>query len=262
MNLLQDVFIIENLSVLNESKNGNTIVEGIFGRANEENRNGRIYPGEVLKEQIKKLQPTIEARRLCGELDHPQNDTVKLSNASHIVTMLEMRGNDLFGRAEILNTPAGQVVKALIDGGVQVGISSRGMGTLSEGADGKRYVNEDFKLVTFDLVADPSTRGAFPTLAESTESAFVRENLSKLEKEGNFVTMLEGALRNAFSNHLEEGKKSKKRKKSKKSKRALDPVGQEDSDIDNDGMPNTKKDKFLKARRNRIGAAMKRRRRK
>lgn len=246
MEFLQDIFIVENLTVLEENSNGTKKVRGIFQRADEENNNGRIYPSKVLSNQLTKLQPMIEERRLCGELDHPQNDTVKLSNASHIITKLEMRGKEVIGEAEILNTPAGKVAQALIEGGVKIGISSRGMGTLSESSDGKRYVNEDFKLVTFDLVADPSTRGAYPALSESTESAFVRENLSKLEKEGNFVTMLEGALRNAFSNQLEE---------------ACDPVGKEDKDVNNDGKVDGQDDYLIK-RRKRIGDAMKRRRRK
>jgi len=82
-------------------------IRGVFQRANEENNNGRIYPDKVLKGQLDKLQPMIMERRLCGELDHPQNDTVKLSNASHIVTKLEMKGNEVIGEAEILKTPAG-----------------------------------------------------------------------------------------------------------------------------------------------------------
>jgi hypothetical protein len=159
--------------------------------------------------QITKVQPLIEERRLCGELDHPQNDTVKLSNASHLVTKLEMKGDELIGEAEILNTPAGLTAKALIEGGVRVGISSRGMGTLSEDANGKKVVNDDFRLVTFDLVADPSTRGAFPGLSESTESKFVRESQDKLKKESNFVTMIEARLRDSYEPFIEEATKRK-----------------------------------------------------
>jgi hypothetical protein len=217
MQLLQDVFIVENLQILTEGKTNPTVkVRGVFGRCNEENRNGRTYPTKVMEGQITKVQPLIEERRLCGELDHPQNDTVKLSNASHLVTKLEMKGDELIGEAEILNTPAGLTAKALIEGGVRVGISSRGMGTLSEDADGKKVVNDDFRLVTFDLVADPSTRGAFPGLSESTESKFVRESQDKLKKESNFVTMIEARLRDSYTPFLEEAKKKKKKKKAKK----------------------------------------------
>ena len=199
MQLLQDVFIIENLQILEEgTKDGIMRVQGIFGRCNEKNNNGRIYPTGVIQSQLDTIQPLISERRLCGELDHPQNDTVKLSNASHLITKLELRGNDLLGEAEVLKTPAGLTAQALINGGVKVGISSRGMGTLSEDHNGDKIVNEDYKLVTFDLVADPSTRGAYPGISESTQSKFARETQSKLQKESNFIIMLESKLRDVY----------------------------------------------------------------
>jgi hypothetical protein len=132
-----------------------------------------------------------------GELDHPQHDSVKLNNVSHLITKLEMKGNEVIGEAEVLNTPAGQVVKALIEGGVKVGISSRGLGTLSEGDDGKRYVNEDFKLVTWDMVADPSTRGAYPGLTESTEiQNIIDDVLPRANKMEHFKVLLREAVSN------------------------------------------------------------------
>lgn len=263
MQLLQDTFIIENLQVLSEAKNdGKMRVAGIFGRCNEKNNNGRIYPTAVLEGQLKKIQPMISERRLCGELDHPQNDSVKLSNASHLITKLEMKGDELIGEAELLNTPAGLTAQALVKGGVKIGISSRGMGTLSEDQNGDKIVNEDFRLVTFDLVADPSTRGAYPGLTESTQSQFVRETVDKLEKERNFVTMLEAKMRDAYTPFLEEAKKKKKDDK-KKGKEGptddgdgMDPVGQGDADIDNDGDSDSS-DKYLMNRRKAIAAAMK-----
>ena len=222
MQLLQDVFIVENLQVLTEGKTNPTMkIRGVFGRCNEQNNNGRIYPTAVLEGQLKKVQPMITERRLCGELDHPQNDTVKLSNASHLITKLDMKGNELIGEAEILNTPAGMTAKALVEGGVKIGISSRGMGTLSEDSNGQKIVNEDFRLVTFDLVADPSTRGAFPGLSESTESKFVRESQDKLQKETNFVTMIEARLRDSYTPFLEEAKKKKKKAKKKGKKKGF-----------------------------------------
>ena len=224
MQLLQDTFIIEQLQVINEGKaDGPMKIRGIFGRCNEKNNNGRIYPTAVLEGQLEKVKPLIAERRLCGELDHPQNDTVKLANASHLVTKLEMKGNELIGEAEILKTPAGLTAKALVEGGVKVGISSRGMGTLSEDHNGDKIVNEDFRLVTFDLVADPSTRGAYPALAESTQSKFVRESQSKLKKESNFVTMLESKMRDAYQPWIEEAKQNKKPKKPKKSEESEEP---------------------------------------
>ena len=205
MQLLQDTFIIENLQVLTEGKNSDVMkIKGVFGRCNEKNNNGRIYPTSVLQSQLEKVSPLISERRLCGELDHPQNDTVKLSNASHLITHLEMKGHELIGEAELLKTPAGMTAQALINGGVKIGISSRGMGTLSEDGNGDKVVNEDFKLVTFDLVADPSTRGAYPCLSESTEGKFARETQSKLQKEDNFVTLLKSKMRQAYQPFIEE----------------------------------------------------------
>ena len=259
--LLQDVFIVENLQVLTEGKSNDTMkIKGVFGRCNEKNNNGRIYPTNVLEGQLQKVQPLISERRLCGELDHPQNDTVKLSNASHLITKLEMKGDELIGEAEILKTPAGLTAKALVEGGVKIGISSRGMGTLSEDAKGNKIVNEDFRLVTFDLVADPSTRGAFPGLSESTQSQFTRESQSKLEKESNFVTMLQSKLREAYDPWIEEAKKKKDKGPTDDdgatTNDSLDPVGQGDADMDNDGDSDST-DKYLKNRREAIGKAMK-----
>jgi hypothetical protein len=218
--LLTDVFLIERLQIINEGTEGKTMrVRGVFQRAEESNSNGRIYPQTVLNKQLDKLQPLIEGRRLCGELDHPTNDTVKLSNASHLITKLEMKGNEVIGEAEILNTPAGLTARALINGGVKIGISSRGMGTLSENSEGKKIVNEDFNLITFDLVADPSTRGAYPELTESKRSKFINESKTKLKKESNLVTMLKSRFDEAYGQYNE----------------AKLIGGQENLDVDKDG---------------------------
>ena len=251
--LIEDVFIIENLQVLNEGKNGPMKVRGVFQRADEENNNKRIYPKELLCREIEKLEESMKNRRLMGELDHPQHDSVKLSNVSHLITKLDVDGNEIIGEAEILDTPMGKVARALIEGGVQIGISSRGMGTLSEGQDGKRYVNEDFRLITWDLVADPSTRGAFPALSESTNlnSMLVEEILNdvlpKVTQEKVFSTLLR--------ERLDEAKMKRSKKKKGKKGRKLDPVGKEDADVNNDGKVDST-DGYLKNRRNAIGAAM------
>lgn len=168
MQQIQDVFILKNMQILKEGKVGPLRVRGIFQRADEANSNHRIYPHKVLDSAVKSLNEAIKERRLVGELDHPSYEMVKLSNASHLITNLWMEGKDVIGEAEILPTPAGKVVEGLIQGGVKIGISSRGMGTLSE-SGGVKTVNEDYKLLTFDIVADPSTRGAFPALAESKQ---------------------------------------------------------------------------------------------
>jgi hypothetical protein len=261
MQLLQDVFIIENLQVINEgSAKGPMKIKGIFGRCNEKNNNGRIYPTTVLEGQLKKVQPLISERRLCGELDHPQNDTVKLSNASHLITKLDMKGDELIGEAEVLQTPAGLTAQALVNGGVKIGISSRGMGTLSEDQNGDKIVNEDFRLVTFDLVADPSTRGAYPGLSESTESQFVRETQSKLEKEGNFVTMLESKMRDAYTPWIEEAKSKTKSKKKLTARQSSTMDTDKDGDIDSKDLKNLRGEAMEYVRQDghwhRIGALL------
>jgi hypothetical protein len=227
MNLIEDVFIMENMQILNEGRGtGPMKIRGCFQRADEENNNKRIYPKALLQREMDKLSDAITERRLMGELDHPQHDSVKLNNVSHLITKLEMNGNEVIGEAEILNTPAGQVVKALIEGGVKVGISSRGLGTLSEGADGKRYVNEDFKLVTWDMVADPSTRGAYPGLTESTEiNRIIEDVLPRANKVENFKVL----LREEFDRIDEKKKKKKKKKKSRKAARDYDGDGKVES---------------------------------
>ena len=240
-NLLEDVFIVERLQILNEDKDHGVMkVRGVFQRADEQNKNGRVYSGPLLMREMSKLQDSIDNRRLVGELDHPSHDAVKLSQVSHLITKLEMKGKEVIGEAEILDTPMGKVAQALIKGGVQVGISSRGMGTLSEGEDGRHYVNEDFRLITWDLVADPSTRGAYPGLSESSVALAneICENMiPKVTAEKVFNTLLE----EAFTGRLDE--------------KSLDPVGQEDDDVDNDGDSDSS-DKYLKKRRAAIGKAM------
>ena len=246
MQLLQDVFIMDNLQVIEEGAGGTKMkIRGTFQRAEEANNNGRVYPTKVLEGQIKKLQPLITERRLCGELDHPQNDTVKLSNASHLVTKLHMEGNEVIGEAEILKTPAGLTAQALVHGGVSIGISSRGMGTLSEDANGAKVVNEDFNLVTFDLVADPSTRGAYPSLAESRESKFVKTTQSKLQKESNFITMLESKMRDAYQPWIDESRESKKTEAARKRAEAKKKAEAEEAQTETDAFKKTSmKDHF------------------
>tara|TARA_R110002051_G_scaffold1143_9_gene5839 strand:+ start:4224 stop:4832 length:609 start_codon:yes stop_codon:yes gene_type:complete len=197
---ITDTFIIENLQVISESKSTGTMrIAGVFQRADMPNQNKRVYEKKLLIREMNRLDEAIAERRLMGELDHPTHDAVKLGNVSHLVTKLEMRGNEMRGEAEILNTPCGQVAQALIKGGVKLGISSRGMGSLSERKDGMSIVNDDYKLVTFDLVADPSTKGAFPGLVnESNNSNFIEETIKKTYdkalSEKIFIRMLENKL--------------------------------------------------------------------
>lgn len=146
---------------LNESTDkGTTKFRGKFQEAEAKNKNNRIYPYSILDENVKKLSPIIKARGLIGELDHPTDSVIHFEKASHIVTNVWWEGNNLMGEGEILNTPAGRILKALLNDGVRVGISSRGVGNGRE-ENGVFVIGESYKLITFDAVADPSTNAAF-----------------------------------------------------------------------------------------------------
>ena len=244
--LLVEYNVLENVQVITEGKGATQKkkLRGKFQKCDEQNNNGRIYPKKVLESQVKAIQEKIGDRSLVGALDHPANDAIHLSQASHLITNLWLEDNgDVMGECEILSTPNGQIVQNLIDDGVKVGISSRGVGSVSESIKGK-VVNEDFKLITFDLVSDPSTRGAFPELSES-----MRENSERAQAIVSKHKQ-DRALATTFANMIEEAMAKKK-----KAKKKLDPVGQEDGDIDNDG-DEDETDGYLKNRRDAVRKAM------
>ena len=136
------------------------ILAGVMQRADAENGNGRVYPLDILEREVENYKKMVRDSRALGELDHPDSPIVELKNASHLVTYIEMRGRDVIGKIKILDTPAGRVAKDLLKGGVKLGISSRGLGSTKQ-VSGKTMVQEDFQLVCFDLVSEPSTTGAF-----------------------------------------------------------------------------------------------------
>lgn len=140
---------------------GLTKFRGKFQEAEAVNKNKRIYPYAVLDENVKKLIPVIEARGLVGELDHPTDSIVHFEKCSHVITKLWWDGQNLMGEGEILNTPHGRILKALLNDGVRVGISSRGVGNGRNDENGILVIGESYKLITFDAVADPSTYSAF-----------------------------------------------------------------------------------------------------
>ena len=151
------------IDYLTEEKDGQKqrFIEGVFMQSEAENRNKRIYPKEVLAEAVKKYaMEQVSKGRAVGELDHPQGPTINLDKVSHKIVKLKFEGNNVVGRALILDTPMGQIVKGLMDGGVKLGVSSRGMGTVEE-KDGKTYVKDDYVLSTVDIVQDPSAPKAF-----------------------------------------------------------------------------------------------------
>jgi len=161
---------------LNESTDkGTTKFRGKFQEAEATNKNNRVYPFRVLDENVKKLCPIIEARGLVGELDHPTDSVIHFEKASHIVTKVWWEGNNLMGEGEILNTPAGRILRALLNDGVRVGISSRGVGN-GKDENGKFIIGESYKLITFDAVADPSTHAAFQEKVVGKKESYLPTN--------------------------------------------------------------------------------------
>lgn len=153
-----------NLEVLTEAKadgGKNFFIEGIFMQSEQKNRNGRIYPRTVMEGAVDKyVTEQVSTKRAVGELNHPDGPTVNLDKVSHLIESLDWDGNDVVGKARILNTPMGKIVEGLLDGGVQLGVSTRGMGSLEE-RNGAMYVKDDFILNTVDIVQDPSAPTAF-----------------------------------------------------------------------------------------------------
>ena len=141
-------------------ENGAMFLTGVMQRADAQNGNGRVYPKGILEREIENYSKIVKERRALGELDHPDDSVVNLKNASHMITDVWWDGNDVMGKAQILNTPSGQVLKELVNAGVKLGISSRGLGSVSEQM-GKTIVEDDFQLICFDFVSEPSTSGAF-----------------------------------------------------------------------------------------------------
>ena len=164
---------------LNESTDtGLTRFRGKFQEADAVNKNKRRYPYGVLDENVKKLKPIIEARGLVGELDHPADSIIHFEKCSHIITKLWWEGNNLMGEGEILNTPHGRILKALLNDGVRVGISSRGVGNGRVDESGILVIGESYKLLTFDAVADPSTHAAFQEKVVSKRESYIPSNNS------------------------------------------------------------------------------------
>tara|TARA_R110000824_G_scaffold32672_2_gene105302 strand:+ start:10854 stop:11459 length:606 start_codon:yes stop_codon:yes gene_type:complete len=139
---------------------GGMILSGVMQKSDTVNGNGRVYPHDVLMKEMKNYQKLVKENRALGELDHPEDSVINLKNASHMITEVWWDGCSVMGKAKVLDTPSGKILRSLVDSGVTLGISSRGMGSVTE-ANGKTTVEEDFQLICFDFVSEPSTPGAF-----------------------------------------------------------------------------------------------------
>ena len=156
-------YVENDLIYLTEEKDGKKqyVIEGIFMQADQKNRNGRIYPKAIMESAVDRYnREQISKGRAVGELNHPEGPTINLDKVSHKITELRWEGNNVVGKAQILDTPMGQIVRGLMEGGVQLGVSSRGMGSLVQ-RGGINYVANDFQLATVDIVQDPSAPEAF-----------------------------------------------------------------------------------------------------
>lgn len=205
-----------SLSLNESSDRGLTRFRGKFQEAEAVNKNKRMYPLTILEQNVRNLNECIKARGLVGELDHPEDSIIHFEKASHVITKLWWEGNVLMGEGEILNTPHGKILKALINDGVRVGISSRGVGNGKVNENGILVIGESFKLITFDAVADPSTFHAFqqkvssgkmesqeyfPATLPTAPAKNETSSINKVNKEA-LIACLGGIVKNRTNNIL------------------------------------------------------------
>jgi hypothetical protein len=173
-----------------KTKPGVFEVEGVMQRAKAENQNGRVYSKDILVREAKKyVDEFVKRGNAFGELDHPESPVVSLKNASHIVKELYWKGDDLMGKVELLNTPAGNIVKEIIKAGHTIGISSRGTGSVQQTNEGQLEVQPDFELVCWDFVSNPSTHGAF------MNPISLQEGKAQVSKYSNLDSIINDILR-------------------------------------------------------------------
>ena len=151
-------------------KEGHVFLTGCMQRAGVKNGNGRVYSESILKREVENYQKLVKERRALGELDHPDDSVVTLANVSHVITEVWWDGDAVMGKIQVLNTPKGCVLKELANAGIKLGISSRGMGSVKE-SNGDTIVEDDFQLICFDMVSEPSTSGAYVSPVQINESS-------------------------------------------------------------------------------------------
>jgi len=208
LNLISEAADFNNVSFIVEEKEGkkDLFIEGIFMQAEKKNRNGRIYPKAILEREANKFRDNhILARTALGELNHPASPSINPERASHLIVDMHLEGNDYVGKAKILNTPIGQIVRGLIEDNVQLGVSSRGLGSLKEGVGdyrGAKVIQPDYRLVTVDVVSDPSAHdawvnGVFESVSYIIENGTIKEcNVKKAlsVRDKTFKTMNEKSI--------------------------------------------------------------------
>ncbi len=169
-------------------REGAMFITGPMQKCNTENGNKRVYPEGVLRREVDRYKSIVDDNRALGELDHPDSSIINLVNVSHMVTDIWMDGMTVMGKCKVLDTPAGQILRSLVDAGVKIGISSRGMGSVTE-RQGQTIVEDDFQLICFDIVSEPSTPGAFMGLSENK---LMNEHVEKKNKIINLLNDIVG----------------------------------------------------------------------
>ena len=191
--------------VITEAANGKKeyFIEGVFMQADIKNRNGRVYPKSIMEKEVNRYKKEfVEKDRAFGELGHPEGPTINLDKVSHLIQSLDLEGKNYVGKAKVLSTPNGEIVKALINDGAKLGVSSRGLGSLEQKGNAQ-YVKDDFQLATAgDIVADPSAPEAFVEgIMEGVEWVMENGILTRVQ-----VETMQNEMRNAKRNQLEETK--------------------------------------------------------
>lgn len=186
-----------------ENGSNSMFIEGIFMQTEKENKNGRMYRKNIMEKALQDYSSLIQEKRSLGELGHPPNPQINLNNVSHLITNLKFEGNDVIGRAKILDTPMGKIAKNFIEEGVRLGVSSRGLGSLKE-VNGINEVQDDFYLATVDIVADPSAPEAFVQgIMESAEWIFENGIWKAVQIEQAQQTIKKASKRNLTEAKLE-----------------------------------------------------------
>ena len=163
------------------NEHGAVFLTGIIQTCDAKNGNGRIYPRNTLMREVESYQKIINENRALGELDHPDDSVVNLRNVSHMVTKCWWDGDQVMGKIRALDTPAGNILKSLANSGVSLGISSRGMGSVQEGKEGT-MVEDDFQLICFDIVSEPSTTNAYLSLTENQQREIQKKVWTKADR--------------------------------------------------------------------------------
>lgn len=195
MKLIVEPILTESIQYLSEGedKAKTYFIEGVFMQAGIKNRNGRIYPSEILENEVNRYNEThVKQNRAVGELNHPNSPTVSFDRVSHLITNLRKEGNDFIGKAKILSDlPMGKIAEGLIKSGVKIGVSSRGLGSVKQNKEGIMEVQKDFHLATVDIVADPSAPSAFVNgilegveyIFDATKGTYLEAQIDTIQKD-------------------------------------------------------------------------------